>query len=183
MEVFMNGALVTLSGPAIPPEVQEFAVKKGVSPYLNAVIDLARQAFPSSALCVSLGQDAEDERHQYIALDVEVGGQSAKESIGAFATAPAPRWTREDRGHDRPPSDSGINAVSLQRRGARETIYTLTPCVQRVEHRLFVAVTCFPLQGNSAAWFLSPPSGCSTILGLWHSICIAPLTVISQLRG
>ena len=49
----MNDSLVTLSRPAIPPEVQEFAVEKGVSRYLNAVIDLARQAFPSSALGVS----------------------------------------------------------------------------------------------------------------------------------
>ena len=77
----MNASLVTLSCPAIPPEVQDFAVEKEVSRYLNAVIDLARQAFPSSALCVSLGQDAEDEMHQYIALDVDVGGQSAGELL------------------------------------------------------------------------------------------------------
>ena len=74
----MNDSLVVLSGPAIPPEVQEFAVEKGVSRYLHAVIDLVRQAFPSSALCVSLGQDAEDETYQYIALDVEVGGQATE---------------------------------------------------------------------------------------------------------
>jgi hypothetical protein len=77
----MNDSLVTLSWPAIPPEVQEFAVEKGVNRYLNAVIDLARQAFPLSALCVSLGQDAEDETHQYIALDVEVGGQATEELL------------------------------------------------------------------------------------------------------
>jgi hypothetical protein len=77
----VNDSLVTLSWPAIPPEVQEFAAEKGVSPYLNAVIDLARQAFPSSALCVSLGQDAEDERHQYIALDVEAGGRATEELL------------------------------------------------------------------------------------------------------
>jgi hypothetical protein len=77
----MNDSLVTLSGPAIPPEVQEFAAEKGVSRYLNPVIDLARQAFPSSALCVPLGQDAEDETHQYIALDVEAGGRSAEELL------------------------------------------------------------------------------------------------------
>ena len=71
----------------LPPETLELrrevrlAVEKGVGPYLNAVIDLARQAFPSSALCVSLGQDAEDEMHQYIALDVEVGGQAAEELL------------------------------------------------------------------------------------------------------
>jgi hypothetical protein len=67
--------------PAIPPEVQAFAGEKGVSHYLNAVIDLAQQAFPSSTLCVSLGQDAEDERHQYIALDVEVSSQATEELL------------------------------------------------------------------------------------------------------
>jgi hypothetical protein len=77
----MNDSLVALSGPAIPPEVQEFAVEKGVSRYLDAVIGLARQAFPSSSLCVSVGQDAEDETHQYIALDVEAGGRSAEELL------------------------------------------------------------------------------------------------------
>ena len=77
----MIGSLITLSLPAIPPEVQEFAIDKGVSRYLNAVIDLARQAFPCSALCVSVGQDAEDERHQYIALDVKVGDQSTEELL------------------------------------------------------------------------------------------------------
>ncbi len=77
----MNAALANLSGPAVPPEVQEFAVEKGVNSYLNAVIELARQAFPSSALRVSLGQDAEDETHQYIALDVEVSGRAAEELL------------------------------------------------------------------------------------------------------
>ena len=82
----MNESLITLSQPAIPPEVQEFAVDKGVSRYLGAAIDLARQAFPSSALHVSLGQDAEDERHQYIALDVEVGGQASEELLAGQRT-------------------------------------------------------------------------------------------------
>jgi hypothetical protein len=45
------------------------------------MIDLARQAFPSSALGVSLGQDAEDESHQYIALDVEVGDRATEELL------------------------------------------------------------------------------------------------------
>ena len=77
----MNDSPVTSSWPPIPPEVEAFAAEKGVSRYLRAVIDLARQAFPSSALCVSLGQDAEDEMHQYIALDVEVGGRATEELL------------------------------------------------------------------------------------------------------
>lgn len=79
----MNDTLVASPRPLIPPEVQVFAVDKGISHYLNAVIDLARQAFPTSALGVSLGQDAEDESHQYIALDVEVGDLVSEELLAA----------------------------------------------------------------------------------------------------
>jgi hypothetical protein len=77
----MKDSLVALSRPAVPPEVQEFAAQKGVSRYLNGMIDLALEAFPSSALSVSLGQDAEDETHRYIALDVEVAGRAAEELL------------------------------------------------------------------------------------------------------
>jgi hypothetical protein len=82
----MNDSLAAATCLAIPPDVQEFAVKKEVSPYLNAVLDLAQRAFPSSALCVSLGHDAEDARHQYIALDVEVGGQATEELLAGQRT-------------------------------------------------------------------------------------------------
>ena len=77
----MNDALAPPSAPVVPPEVREFAAEKGVNRYIGAVIDLARQAFPSSALTVSLGQDAEDETHRYIALDVEASGLTAEELL------------------------------------------------------------------------------------------------------
>ncbi len=77
----MNELLVAPSPSAIPCGVQEFAVEKGIDGYLTAVIELARQAFPSSDLTVSLGQDAEDESHRYIALDVDVGNQAAKQVL------------------------------------------------------------------------------------------------------
>lgn len=77
----MNDSLVTLSSSAIPPEVEQFAAEKEIRPYLNAAIDLARQAFPSSVLSISLGQDAEDERHRYLALDVEVGSWTTEQLL------------------------------------------------------------------------------------------------------
>ena len=77
----MIGSSAKSSSPVIPLAVQEFAIEMCVSSYLNAVIDLARQAFPSSALYVSLGQDAQDEGHRYIALDVDVGGQATEEPL------------------------------------------------------------------------------------------------------
>jgi hypothetical protein len=82
----MAGPAVALSLPTIPPEVQTFAAEKGVSRYLTAVIDLARQAFPSSALEVSLGQDAEDETHRYVVIDVEVRGKGAEELLAGQQT-------------------------------------------------------------------------------------------------
>lgn len=82
----MNGSVVTLSSPALPPEVQKFAAEKGLSCYLNAMIELARQAFPSTALEVSLGQDAEDEMHRFIAIDVEAGGKTTEELLGGQRT-------------------------------------------------------------------------------------------------
>ena len=77
----MNGLSATSTRPAIPLGVQEFADEKEVGRYLDPVMDLARQAFPLSALCVSLGRDAEDDMHQYIALDVEVGDRTTEELI------------------------------------------------------------------------------------------------------
>jgi hypothetical protein len=77
----MSAGLVTRPRPAVPPEVEEFAAAKGIRPYLDAAIDLARQAFPSSAVSVSLGQDAEDESHRYIALDVETADLTADELL------------------------------------------------------------------------------------------------------
>jgi hypothetical protein len=77
----MNASAVSLAQPAVPADVQEFAAAMGVSAYLSAVIDLARQAFPAAVLSVSLGQDVEDERHRYIALDVEVGSQAADQLL------------------------------------------------------------------------------------------------------
>lgn len=86
LEMVMNDSLSSAPWPAIPPEVQGFALEKGVNCYLNAVIHLARQAFPSCALEVSLGQDAEDEGHRYFALDAEVGGQATEELLAGQRT-------------------------------------------------------------------------------------------------
>ncbi len=77
----MNDSLTTLSRFVVSSDVQAFALEKGISRYLDAVVDLARQAFPSSALGVSVGQDAEDAGHRYIAVDVDVGTQAAEELL------------------------------------------------------------------------------------------------------
>lgn len=77
----MRDSLLAQAGPAIPPEVTEFAAMKGVSGHLNAVIDLARRAFPGAPLVLSLARDAEDHVHQYIALDIEATDKTAEELL------------------------------------------------------------------------------------------------------
>ena len=72
-----------LPPPTMPPEVRAFAFAKDAGPYLPAVIDLTRRVFPSSELAVSLGEDAEDETHRYVALDVEVSGLDINELLAA----------------------------------------------------------------------------------------------------
>lgn len=73
----MNESLAVVPRLAIPREVREFAAQVGVDAYVNAVIELAQRAFPSSVLSVSLGQDSEHETHRYIALDVDAGTLAA----------------------------------------------------------------------------------------------------------
>ncbi len=77
----MSEALAALPATVVPPEVRTFAADKGLNHYLGPVIDLARQAFPSSALSISLGQDAEDETHRYVALEVDAGGLGVEELL------------------------------------------------------------------------------------------------------
>jgi hypothetical protein len=67
-------------------DVQQFAIEKGVQAYVDAVIDLTRQAFPASSVEVLLGQDAEDETHRYIALEVDVSGLGTDELLQAQRT-------------------------------------------------------------------------------------------------
>lgn len=73
---------VTLTPYQIVPQVvQDFADEKGFGPYLNAVIELAERAFPASNLCLSLGQDAEDGDHQYVAVDIDAGDRTVDELL------------------------------------------------------------------------------------------------------
>jgi hypothetical protein len=80
-ETIMSAALATGPRPAIPADVETFAAEKDVRRYLDAAIDLARRAFPASALHVSLDRDAEEEAHRYIALDVETADLTADELL------------------------------------------------------------------------------------------------------
>lgn len=77
----MNETLTPKPAPVVQREVRAFAAEKGIDRYLGPVIELARRAFPASGIVVSLGQDAEAESHEYIALDVEAGELTAGELL------------------------------------------------------------------------------------------------------
>jgi len=79
----MSGSLATLPSQLLSSEVTVFACAKGVDGYLDRVIDLTRRNFPESAMWVSVEQDSEDDRHEYIALDVEVGLLNSEELFQA----------------------------------------------------------------------------------------------------
>ena len=121
----MSNDMAILSGPAVPPEDQTFAAGKGISRYLGAVIDLARQALPSSGLCVSPGQDAEDEARQYIALDVGTGGRPVAELLagqriwsgGIGGVCPPRQAVYFVMGTIIPPSRGSSSVVWRNRRG------------------------------------------------------------------
>jgi len=81
LETIVTDSSAALSRPAIPPEIDQFAAEKGIGRCLSSVIDLARQAFPSSVLRVAIGRDAEDETRQYVAIDAEVSGQTTDELL------------------------------------------------------------------------------------------------------
>jgi hypothetical protein len=77
VEHLMRVQTAALSTLTIPQEVREFAAAQGIDGYLPMVVDLATRAFPSSALILSVDEDAEDQRHRYVALDVQAGALDA----------------------------------------------------------------------------------------------------------
>jgi hypothetical protein len=79
----MVNEVLTPPLPAVPPEVVAFAAQQGVTQYLPAVLDLTRRTFVSCPLIVSVGHDAEDDGHRYVALDVEVRGLNVEELLAA----------------------------------------------------------------------------------------------------
>jgi len=77
----MSFAVADSSTLAGATEIREYAESKVVEEYLDDVVNLARQAFPKSALYLSVGEDAESEDHRYIAIDVDSAGLSTEELL------------------------------------------------------------------------------------------------------
>jgi hypothetical protein len=85
-EATMKSTMADISGLAFSKEVREFAAVSGIDKYLESVVDLAQQAFPGSEVSVSVGQDAEDQSHRYVALDVQVGELTTEELLASQHT-------------------------------------------------------------------------------------------------
>jgi hypothetical protein len=66
---------------SIPRDVLELTNTRRIGEYLDQVLEVARQAFPSSRLRLSVGQDAEDESHRYVAIDVESSDRTVEELL------------------------------------------------------------------------------------------------------
>jgi hypothetical protein len=79
----MVNDVITPPLPAMPPEVVAFAAQHGITQYLPAVLELTRRTFASCPLVVSVGHDAEDDSHRYVALDVEVRSLNVEELLAA----------------------------------------------------------------------------------------------------
>jgi hypothetical protein len=94
----MANEMLAPSVPSAPPEVVAFAAQQGVAQFLPSVVEFTRRVFRSCPLSISIGQDAEDETHRYVALDVNVTSLDPDQLMAAqlawsaniFSVCPAP---------------------------------------------------------------------------------------------
>jgi len=89
----------TKSAPLIiPPEVEAFAAREGVSPYLPAVLKMTNRIFPNSKVRLVLDEDPEIANDRHIVLEVKTEEMKVSEALDAryhwhrdlFANCPAP---------------------------------------------------------------------------------------------
>lgn len=69
--------------PAVASNVSAFAAERGISEVLPAIVDMTRDVFADRSLTISLGRDADEEPHRYIALDVAVSDMEVDELLEA----------------------------------------------------------------------------------------------------
>jgi hypothetical protein len=79
----MSSTVAALPVPVAPPEVLAFAAEKGVTPYLPAVLALARRVFPTAPLTVQVEDDPEIEDYRHIVIDVDVNGMEPPQLLKA----------------------------------------------------------------------------------------------------
>ncbi len=68
----MPSPTTSLPLPDVSPDVQTFAEKEGVAPYLPAVLEMTRRIFPTWPIKVFLEDDPEIANDWHIVLEVEV---------------------------------------------------------------------------------------------------------------
>ena len=76
----MNAQTLSAPRPAVPPEVLAFAREQGVEQYLEPLIELARQVYPSATRFDVFTEDDPEianDRHIVFELDVPIGLEQA----------------------------------------------------------------------------------------------------------
>ena len=86
----MSDSTLTQSLPHIPPDVAEFASRQGVTPYLPAVLGLARRIFPEAPLSVYLEEDHVTPADRYIVIEADLNGTDSSQVADAYM-----RWAKE----------------------------------------------------------------------------------------
>src|SRR5437868_5601271 len=76
--------------PPIPPEVQQFAEKVGVAPYLPGVLAMMRRIYPEGDLSVILIEDPEIEDYLHVGFEVDVTGWTSERMLNLLN-----RWSSE----------------------------------------------------------------------------------------
>jgi hypothetical protein len=80
----------TLPLPSVSQEVQAFAAEQGVTPYLPAVLELARRLFPAAPMTVLKEGDPEIANDWHIVIEVDTAGMTAEQLITLHR-----QWSRE----------------------------------------------------------------------------------------
>ena len=79
----MSSPTTTLPLPDVSPDVQAFAEKEGVAPYLPAVVAMTRRIFPTWPIKVFLEDDPEIANDWHIILEVQVPEEATADTLVA----------------------------------------------------------------------------------------------------
>src|SRR5262249_32513404 len=91
VEDSMSSPTTSLPLPDVSPDVQAFAEKEGVAPYLPAVLEMTRRIFPNRPMKGFLEGDPEIANDWHIILEVQMPTDSGVDELDATHH----RWNHE----------------------------------------------------------------------------------------
>jgi hypothetical protein len=86
----MSSTTVSLPLPVVSDEVQVFADRQGVTPYLPAVLEMTRRIFPTAPMTVLLEEDPEIANDWHIVFEVDTVGMTEERLVACRR-----QWIRE----------------------------------------------------------------------------------------